>query len=44
MQKRELARAYIPRQPYVRLFPLREALMRGTIFPNLYMPYREKDS
>ncbi|MGI6226504.1 MAG: spore coat associated protein CotJA [Peptococcales bacterium] len=37
----QLARAYIIRQPYVRLFPLSEALMKGTIFPNLFQPYIE---
>ncbi|MFZ7104835.1 MAG: spore coat associated protein CotJA [Peptococcaceae bacterium] len=44
MQRRKelkLARAYVPYQPYVRLFPLPEALMKGTIFPNLYQPYIE---
>jgi len=35
----KLARAYVPYQPYVRLYPLQEALMKGTIFPNLYQPY-----
>ena len=35
----ELARAYVPRQPYVGLFPLKEALRKGTLFPNLYIPY-----
>lgn len=40
-RKRELqlARAYVPYQPYVRLYPLSEALKKGTIFPNLYQPY-----
>jgi hypothetical protein len=38
----KLARAYVPYQPYVRLYPLPEALMKGTIFPNLYQPYIEK--
>jgi len=38
----QLARAYVPYQPYVRLYPLPEALMKGTIFPNLYQPYVEK--
>ena len=35
----QLARAYIPDQPYDRLFPLNEALNKGTLFPNLYQPY-----
>ena len=34
-----LAHAYVPDQPYIALFPLDEALKKGTIFPNLYMPY-----
>lgn len=38
----QLARAYVPRQPYTRLFPLPEALMKGTIFPNLFQPYMEQ--
>lgn len=38
----QLARAYIPPQPYGRLFPLSEALAKGTIFANLYQPYIEK--
>lgn len=42
MDELELARAYIVRQPYTALFPLSEALHKGTIFPNLYMPYTEK--
>lgn len=38
----QLARAYIPDQPYDRLFPLDEALKRGTLFANLYQPYVRK--
>jgi hypothetical protein len=33
------AHAYVPDQPYVGFFPLHEALMKGTIFPNLYGVY-----
>lgn len=40
-KERILARAYIPYQPYVRLYSPAEALMKGTIFPNLYQPYKE---
>lgn len=35
----QLARAYVPLQPYIGLFPLDEALRKGTLFPNLYIPY-----
>jgi len=35
----QLARAYVPYQPYIGLYPLGEALIKGTIFPNLYIPY-----
>ena len=38
----QLARAYIPNQPYERLFPLEEALKKGTLFTNLYQPYEKK--
>lgn len=38
----ELARAYVPFQPYCDVFPLEVALMKGTIFTCLYFPYREK--
>ncbi|MDD2498186.1 MAG: spore coat associated protein CotJA [Bacillota bacterium] len=38
----KLAQAYVPDQPYERLFPLDEALERGTIFPSLYRPYKPK--
>ncbi|MCT4566554.1 MAG: spore coat associated protein CotJA [Maledivibacter sp.] len=42
--KCELARPYIMNQPFTKIYPLEEALMRGTIFPDLYRPYvnREK--
>ncbi|NLC77056.1 MAG: spore coat associated protein CotJA [Clostridia bacterium] len=35
-----LARAYVPWQRYGRTFSPREALMKGTLFPDLYFPYR----
>ncbi len=38
----ELARAYVPFQPYCDVFPLEAALIKGTIFTCLYFPYREK--
>lgn len=39
MKKIRLTRAFIPDQPYISLFPLDEALKKGTLFPNLYIPY-----
>jgi hypothetical protein len=38
----QLARAYVPDQPYSGLFPLDEALKKGTLFPNLAFPYAVK--
>ncbi|UZQ51937.1 spore coat associated protein CotJA [Clostridium kluyveri] len=40
---RRLARAYVPMQPYIGLLPLNIALKKGTIFPNLVMPYPENE-
>ncbi len=40
--KKMLARAYVPRQPYVMPYPLAEGLKKGTIFPNLDIPYAIK--
>jgi len=37
-QKR-LARAYVPIQQYGRIFSPEEALMKGTLFPDLWSPY-----
>lgn len=37
--KLRLAQAYVPWQRYGRTFSPREALMRGTLFPDLYRPY-----
>jgi hypothetical protein len=42
MEGIRLAQAWVPDQPYERLFPLDEALMKGTIFPGLYQPYKPK--
>jgi hypothetical protein len=42
MSKLMLAQAYVPHQPYEPLFPLDEALKKGTIFPSLYRPYKNK--
>lgn len=36
----ELATAHIPIQVYTRRFDPQEGLKRGTIFPELYKPYR----
>ncbi|WP_083189685.1 spore coat associated protein CotJA [Orenia metallireducens] len=38
----ELAEAYIPFQNYGRRYNLREALRKGTIFVDLYRPYRRR--
>jgi len=38
----ELATAYVPYQQWGELYPPGEALMKGTIFPALYRPYREE--
>lgn len=38
---KSLARAYVPMQPYIGLLPLNTALEKGTVFPNLVMPYPE---
>lgn len=42
MIKMQLARAYVPDQPYIGMFPPEEALKKGTIFPNLAIPYSIK--
>lgn len=34
-----LVRAYVPDQPYIGLLPLPEAIAKGTIFPNLVVPF-----
>lgn len=34
-----LAEAYIPMQKYVTAYPPEQALMRGTLFPELDKPY-----
>lgn len=35
----QLATAYVPYQQLGKLYPLDEALMKGTLFPELYRPY-----
>ncbi|NLV92719.1 MAG: spore coat associated protein CotJA [Firmicutes bacterium] len=39
----KLAQAYVPIQRLDRLWPPEVGLMRGTIFPELYRPYRRKE-
>lgn len=34
--------AYVEMQPYEKLFTVRDALLYGTIFKDLYSPYKEK--
>ncbi|MCI1944267.1 spore coat associated protein CotJA [Clostridium luticellarii] len=36
---KRLAQAYVPMQPYIGLLPLKVALQKGTVFPNLVIPY-----
>jgi hypothetical protein len=43
MEEFELATAYVPYQQWGKLYPPEEALSRGTIFPDLYRPYVEKN-
>lgn len=38
-----LARAYMPVQTFTRKFEPFEALQRGTLFPELYQPYRARE-
>lgn len=38
----KLARPYILNQVYFNMFPLSEGFRKGTIFPELYRPYKEK--
>lgn len=38
----KLAHAYVPFQIYTRSYSPEEALKKGTMFPELYMPYTEK--
>ncbi|ERJ12489.1 spore coat associated protein CotJA [Haloplasma contractile] len=38
----KLARAYVFPQPYRNLFTIQEALKKGTIFKDLYRPYKVK--
>lgn len=37
-----LARAYVPFQTICSYFEPREALLNGTVFPSLYMPYKKE--
>lgn len=39
MPQLRLARAYVPIQEFGSVFPPLEALRRGTLFPDLYIPY-----
>lgn len=35
----KLAQAYVPLQKYVSIYPPEEAIKKGTVFPELDMPY-----
>ena len=37
--KKRLAHAYVPIQQYTRSYSLEEALQKGTLYPELWMPY-----
>ena len=39
----DLARAYVPFQIIGQIYSPREALKKGTLYPELYKPYIEKD-
>lgn len=38
-----LARAYVPFQRLNQVYDPKEALMKGTLFPELYMPYKREE-
>jgi hypothetical protein len=40
-RKMKLAHAYVPFQHYSNKYPLDEVLNKGTLFPDLWMPYRQ---
>lgn len=42
--KRQLARAYVPIQIMNQVYDIKEALKRGTLFPELYLPYKTNDN
>lgn len=41
--KYKLAHAYVPYQIMGQIFSLEEALRKGTLFPELYMPYNKSN-
>lgn len=43
MEGMELARAYIRIQPYGMIYQSAEGLVKGTIFPDLYVPYNGRN-
>ena len=43
MQQVKLGQAFIPYQPYRNLFPVEEAIFKGTIFADLYRPYKRQN-
>lgn len=42
MNRMRLAHAYVPYQYYSQSYPPEKALERGTLFPELYMPYKAR--
>jgi len=41
--EKNLAKAYVPIQEYDKAYHPLQALFRGTLFPELYRPYKEKE-
>ncbi|NLX62687.1 MAG: spore coat associated protein CotJA [Tissierellia bacterium] len=41
-RRMELARAYVPFQRLNQVYDPKEALMKGTLFPELFMPYKKE--
>ena len=39
MREMQFGQAYVPRQTFGAVYPPEKALMHGTVFPELYMPY-----
>ncbi|APF28044.1 spore coat associated protein CotJA [Clostridium sporogenes] len=42
MEECELARAFICPQKFKRIYKVEKALRRGTLFPDLYRPYKSR--
>jgi|GEM_PF-3243870 len=42
-ENKKLAEAYVPMQKPGRIYPPEKALIKGTVFPELYRPYQTCD-